>query len=179
MNLGEILLIAILVLGGMALILLEITTPFFGTMMAASLLCFGYAVYRCFAINTTLGFAIVLALLIGIPIYVVLLIRHFPKTRLGKRLTLGEKPAATGAQATTEPDPATLVGQEGQALSILRPSGTVQIGQRRLTARAESGFIPAGTAVKVVSANAFSVVVRSIDGPDDTASNTAPTGQRG
>jgi membrane-bound serine protease (ClpP class) len=161
--LSDILIIVFLILGGLALILAEIITTFFGTLSLGALACFIYAVYRGFQISPSVGISLIIALLIGLPIYVVYLVRWLPHTRLGRRLTLGELPAAKGPQATTEADPATLVGAEGQTLSNLRPSGTVRIGPRRLTARAESGFIPAGAAVKVVSATAFSVVVRPMN----------------
>ena len=160
--LGEILLIVVLILGGMALILAEILTTFFGTLSLGALACFAYAVYRCFLISPTAGIGMVIALLIGIPIYIMYLVRWLPHTRMGHRLTLGDKPTATGEQATGEADTETLVGAQGETLSILRPSGTVRIGTRRLTARAESGFIAAGTPIKVISATAFSVIVRPL-----------------
>jgi membrane-bound serine protease (ClpP class) len=174
---GDILLIVILVLGGLALILAEIITTFFGTLSLAALACFVYAVYRAFQLSPTAGVGLIIGLLIGLPVYVVYLVRWLPGTRLGRKLTLGDKPTATGTQSPTEADTATMIGAEGQTVSALRPSGTVRIGPRRLTARAESGFIPSGTAVKVISASGYLVVVRPLAPAADQAPPTQEQGE--
>jgi membrane-bound serine protease (ClpP class) len=124
-------------------------------------------VYRAFAVGPATGVLVIVGLLIGVPVYVICLVRWLPHTRMGRRLTLGDKPVAAGLQSPTEADTAMLVGAEGQTVSSLRPSGTVRIGPRRLTARAETGFIPTGTPVKVISSSGYLVIVRPL----------APTGE--
>jgi membrane-bound serine protease (ClpP class) len=56
-----------------------------------------------------------------------------------------------------------LLGREGVAETLLRPSGAVRIDDRRIIASAESGLIEKGTAVKVVRVTGNDVVVRRID----------------
>ncbi|MFO7154772.1 MAG: NfeD family protein [Caldicoprobacter oshimai] len=56
-----------------------------------------------------------------------------------------------------------LVGMEGVALSMLRPSGTAQIGDRRVDVVTEGEFIPKGTKVKVIKVEGFRVVVARTD----------------
>lgn len=56
-----------------------------------------------------------------------------------------------------------LVGMEGVALSMLRPSGTAQIGDRRVDVVTEGEFIPKGTKVKVIKVEGFRVVVARAD----------------
>jgi membrane-bound serine protease (ClpP class) len=63
------------------------------------------------------------------------------------------------ASAVRRPD---LVGREGVALTDLRPSGTVLIGEERVDAVSESAWIEDGTMVKVVSSQGYRHVVRPI-----------------
>ena len=91
------------------------------------------------------------------------LLRHLPQsnrlTRSGVFLvTKGEREEGW-ASAERRPD---LVGREGTALTDLRPSGTVLIGEERVDAVSESEWIEDGTAVKVVSSEGYRHVVRPL-----------------
>lgn len=60
----------------------------------------------------------------------------------------------TSLQASIRrPDPIhpSLVGTHGRTLTDLRPTGKIEIDGRRMTARAERGFIQADTAIEVLS----------------------------
>lgn len=61
------------------------------------------------------------------------------------------------------------IGKEGEALTDLRPSGTVIVqdegGPLRLDCIAEGGYIEAGEAVRVTSSNGPSLVVRRMAKP--------------
>lgn len=46
---------------------------------------------------------------------------------------------------------------------MLRPSGTVQIGDRRIDVITEGEFIPKGTKVKVIKVEGFRIVVARVD----------------
>lgn len=59
------------------------------------------------------------------------------------------------------------VGTTGLAITPLRPSGRVQMGDRILDVVAELGWIPAGATVKVVSSTAFRIGVELVSGPPD------------
>lgn len=61
------------------------------------------------------------------------------------------------------PPEESLVGMEGITLSMLRPSGTVQIGDRRIDVITEGEFIPKGTKVKVIKVEGFRIVVARVD----------------
>ena len=56
---------------------------------------------------------------------------------------------------------ADMVGREGVAISVLRPSGQVQIRAVRYDAVAEGGYLEAGTAVRVMDVKQGSLVVRA------------------
>lgn len=60
------------------------------------------------------------------------------------------------------PHRADLVGREGTAITDLRPSGTVLVGEERVDVVSESEWIPAGSPVRVVSAEGYRHVVRII-----------------
>jgi membrane-bound serine protease (ClpP class) len=55
-----------------------------------------------------------------------------------------------------------LVGAEGTAITDLRPSGTALIGEERIDVVSESEWIPAGTPVRIVSAEGYRHVVRPV-----------------
>lgn len=55
-----------------------------------------------------------------------------------------------------------LVGREGRALTDLRPSGTALVGEERVDVVSESEWIPAGSTVRVVSAEGYRHVVRAV-----------------
>jgi len=102
------------------------------------------------------------------------LIRHLPQsnrlTRSGVFLvTKGERKDGW-ASAVRRPD---LVGREGVALTDLRPSGTVLIGEERVDAVSESAWIEDGTMVKVVSSQGYRHVVRPIRSLEEGSSEGA------
>lgn len=55
-----------------------------------------------------------------------------------------------------------LVGREGTAVTDLRPAGTGVFGDERVDVVSESAWIPAGTPIKVVSAEGYRHVVRAL-----------------
>ncbi|MBU8770390.1 NfeD family protein [Cytobacillus oceanisediminis] len=59
-----------------------------------------------------------------------------------------------------------LLGLEGYALTALRPSGTVVIGDERIDVVSEGGFILKGAKIKVVKAEGSRIVVREVSNLD-------------
>ncbi|MCM3691471.1 nodulation protein NfeD [Neobacillus niacini] len=59
-----------------------------------------------------------------------------------------------------------LIGLVGDALTVLRPSGTIVIEDERLDAVSEGGFIGQGSKVKVVRAEGSRIIVREIPNMD-------------
>ncbi|MCG6956387.1 MAG: hypothetical protein LJF04_10410 [Gemmatimonadetes bacterium] len=55
------------------------------------------------------------------------------------------------------------LGRTGAAITDLRPSGTALFEEERLDVVAESGWIPAGTPIRIVSAEGYRRVVRPLD----------------
>lgn len=63
---------------------------------------------------------------------------------------------------SSAPERADLVGREGTALTDLRPAGTAMVGDERVDVVSESSWIPAGSPIKVVSAEGYRHVVRPV-----------------
>ena len=66
-----------------------------------------------------------------------------------------------GAQSSRNAN-AELVGSEGVAQTVLRPSGMAVIDGNRLDVDAESGMIAAGSPIKVVAVEGTRIVVRQV-----------------
>lgn len=86
-------------------------------------------------------------LLMGILTFVVW-IRYFPKSRVGKNLSLTEDTADYKAHKPTDDLPP---GTAGEALTTLRPSGIATFNGRRIDVVADGEWIEAGEAVKVAT----------------------------
>ena len=56
-----------------------------------------------------------------------------------------------------------LIGQEGKSLTILRPTGTAKIANRRVDVTTENTVVPANTAIKVIKVVGYKVIVKVID----------------
>jgi membrane-bound ClpP family serine protease len=160
---GELLLILALLIGAMLLILAEICTPTFGILAIAAMACLGALVWRCFLIAPWLGILALVAVIVGVPVYLRLMIGLFPKTPFGRKLMLGSGTTDTGGGVPESAEHEGLIGAEGVASSALRPSGTVTIDGRRRVATAESGFISENTPIRVVRSSGLNLVVRAID----------------
>ena len=79
------------------------------------------------------------------------------KRTLGKRLVLGN---ALVQQPKADADVASLVGQEGVSVSMLRPSGIAVFGSQRVDVTSDAEFLEPGTAVVVVAVEGHVVRVR-------------------
>lgn len=95
----------------------------------------------------------------------VLWLNLFPRTFLGRRLMLRARQPADRTAAEHR----TLVGQTGEALTPLRPSGTARIGGKRVDVTAVGEFLDQGATVVVVAADGLRVAVRRKDGLEPAA----------
>jgi len=85
--------------------------------------------------------------------------RYLPETRLFRRFVLETATAKeAGYQAIAE-DTHALIGLTGTALTMLRPAGSAQFGERRLDVVTRGDFLPPQTPVKIVAAEGNRLVV--------------------
>ncbi len=81
-----------------------------------------------------------------------------PKTRFGRRFFLDH--TISGTAAGDKNEWRDLIGKTAKSVTILSPSGYVEIDGKRYDASSESGQIPAGIILEVISANEFQITVR-------------------
>lgn len=93
--------------------------------------------------------------LIGALIMFFLEIRFISRSRFGKQLAL----QSTVSAKLNPLDDEKLIGMEGVTLTILAPSGKVEVEGRPYTAKAESGFLEKGVPVRVLRTETFKLIV--------------------
>jgi len=86
-------------------------------------------------------------LLMGVLTFVVW-INYFPKSRIGKSLTLDDSTKDYKAHRAVDEYP---VGTTGEAVSTLRPSGIARFDGQRVDVVADGEWIEAGQSVKISS----------------------------
>lgn len=149
-------LIVVLFLAAIALFLAEIIVPgwvlaIFGIIVLAvavvlTFIQFGFAIGTVVLFVTiTLGFAAFGGWM-----------RFFPKTAVGKKFI---NQSVAGGENTTPPI-LLLPGEEGEALTDLRPAGTARFRTQHIDVVSDSTFISKGRKVHVLSIEGNRVVVR-------------------
>ena len=105
-----------------------------------------------------LGLGLLIAVALGLA-----LARFLPKGWVWDKLILGSTIGGAAQIAGAGPEAgdviATLVGQRGVAVTMLRPSGQVEVGGRRYEAKSEIGGIDTGETVIVRGRTDFGLVV--------------------
>jgi membrane-bound serine protease (ClpP class) len=154
---GRIQIFITLLLAGLLAVGAEIFIPggIVGTFGVIAL--FG-AVSVAFAYDPTFGIyaAVAVLILLGISLWVWL--KVFPKTRIGRSISL----ETDGKDFKAPSQSADLVGQEGEAHSDLRPSGFAVIGGNKIDVISEGNLIPSGTRIHVLRVEGNRVIVRQI-----------------
>lgn len=149
----------LLILAGLFLLGVEIFVPggILGSFGAAALV--GAIVVGFKAFGPQGGFlsAVVIVVLAGVGVG--LWIRFFPRTAMGRHLTL----AADGRDfKAPSAEWKVLVGHEGVTHTPLRPGGIAIIDGRRVDVIAEGAWIEAGRRIRVLQVEGSRVVVREI-----------------
>ena len=100
------------------------------------------------------------AFVLGIAV-IALLLKVLPKTSIWKNLIL-DKNIDSQSGYTSYENYENLVGKEGKALTVLRPSGTALIDGKRLDVVTSGDFLNKGTKIKVVEVEGSKIVVEKI-----------------
>ena len=142
---------------GILFIAVEVIVP--GAILGSigALLMFGGCVMAFIEYGTTGGMlAVTAAFAIG-ALAMFLEFKVIPNTKFGKRAFLTREitavSAAFGAEARD------LIGKSAEALTLLSPSGYILIDGTRYEAFSQSGQVPAGSALEVVGADNFRLIV--------------------
>lgn len=147
--------IILLFLAGFILLLIGLfVIPGFGVAEIAGLATLGFAIYLAFTRLSPLWGGISFAITIALIIFIFL---YLPKTSTWRQLRLD----AQDKSHITSADPE-LMDKEGEAITMLRPAGTVKIDGKKVDVVTEGVFIPQHTRVKVVAVRGNKVVVRKV-----------------
>lgn len=141
---------------GIVMLVAEMFLPTHGLLGVGGASAIVGAIACCFAINQYLGVAALVLTAVASPFVFGAAMKLWPKTPLGRRMVL--QPTESRLQP-----PLVRLGEEGVALSELRPMGTCQFGDQRVEVRSDLGLIPPGTKVKVVNIDAGRLIVRAVE----------------
>ncbi len=166
---SQLLIWAIVLLGmAAAFFVAEVFVPSGGLLGACAALCLVGGIVLLFGFDTTVGLVGLIISLIAIPFALMLAIKVWPSTPIGRALTLGADDEADSAYDGQDVPPslrekhptAVPVGTLGKTLTELRPVGTCQFNGQRMECLSEAGVIEKGTEVKVISADGTQIKVR-------------------
>ncbi len=171
-----ILALALLVLG-LVVTVVEIFLPSGGLLSLVAVACFVGCLYCAYKVSGTALGVIAVVQVICIPTIIAVGFKILPKTSFGKQLILSRRAEqADGSSNRTQQTATTheerwntLMDREGVAVTPLRPSGTAEINDRRVSVVTEGSHIRSGTRVRVVKVEGNRVVVDAIDEPGDSA----------
>lgn len=155
-------LVAALFVVGLILLGLEVFVPgaVMGILGGLSLLA---GVIVAFAQHGETGGLIALAVAVAAVLALIYLeLRVLPRTPWGRRMFL-RKSIDGASQPPVASAADDVVGREARALTVLAPSGVVEVGGKRYEARCESGFASEGARLRVTRVESFHLVVIASD----------------
>ncbi len=143
---------------GILLIVAEVIVPggILGTIGALMMFCGCILAFMNFG-NTVGLIAVLTALVLG-GLAVYLEFRYLPKTKIGKRAFLTAE--ITGVSEAIGDEARKLVGKTAEAITLLSPSGYILVDGQRYEAFCQSGQVPAGSALEIIGADNFRLIVR-------------------
>ena len=154
--------VVICLLVGLALLVIEMFTPGFGlagTLGIASLLL--SVVIRADSFAAGLWMLILVMAIVGVMLLIFL--RSATKGAISRSpLVLKDNLNSREGFLTTE-DLEYFVGKEGEALTVLRPSGMADFGGVKLDVVSEGEFIPARSKVEVIRVEGRRILVRPVE----------------
>lgn len=111
------------------------------------------------------GMQIFLAQLIVAIVLIVAGVMILPRTRVAGYMILNTPMTPEGEQWVSDKSDDTLLNQEGEVYTMLRPAGIIMVGDRRVNAVSDGSFIEAGARVRVIEVHGNRVVVERLDEP--------------
>jgi membrane-bound ClpP family serine protease len=151
---------AILLFSGLILIIVEMFNPGFG---AAGITGIIFLIVGVLLTAKTLFDVMIMLLIILVILGVALafVIRSATKGRLNKRLVLPDSLKKEQGYSSSQ-NLEHLIGKEGVAITVLRPSGTANFDGVILDVVTEGKYIPKDSKVKVIDVSGRRIVVRNI-----------------
>ncbi|WP_201003744.1 NfeD family protein [Paenibacillus glycanilyticus] len=150
----------VLFIVGIALLLIEVFVPSWGILgiLGSASLIVGVLTA---ASNPMTAFISLVIALVAAAVILYFVVRKYKDRGIWNKFILREKLTTEQGylSAETKED---LLGQEGIAITPLRPAGTIQIGDNRIDVVTSGEFIASGKTVKVIKTEGTWVVVREV-----------------
>ena len=137
---------------GLILVVLEFFIPSGGLIALGAIVCLLYSIYEVFLVSPVAAFILVVMTVIYV----------FFAVRWGLRRLSFSGNVAGVATGKDVKNAASRIGEEGKAVTSLRPSGVAQFGNQRLDVVTRGGFVEAGDRVVILSAEGNRIVVKSM-----------------
>ena len=148
--------LAILLLGiGLALVVAEVLFPSFGVLSVLATVAIASALVVAFREGVGTEFLIATGLLV--PIVIMLGLRAFPKSPMGKHMVLDG--LSFDSRASSDERDLNLVGMQGVVEATLRPAGIARIDGRRVDVVSRGDRIEPGSIIVVTEVEGNRVVV--------------------
>ncbi len=149
------------------LLVLEVFLPSAGIIAVTSAVVAVAGIVCLFRYDTIWGLTGSLAVIVVGPLLGAFMLKIWPNTPIGRRLIFGEQTEEDRvrllqAEQSQGAERLALIGMEGAAITDLRPVGMAQIGSQRLEVLAETGWIKAGTPLRITHADGSQIKVRQI-----------------
>lgn len=152
---------AVLFILGLLLLVVEMFIPGFGVAGGSGVVMLLAAIIMT-AQTPLQALIMVLVLIAVIALVLVVVLRSAKYGKLSKKLILNSTSNREDGYSTTSID-SSLIGKEGVALSLLRPSGMGEFDEQRIDVVSEGTYIEAGTKIKIVSIEGRRIVVKPLD----------------
>lgn len=151
----------IIVLGvaGFLLLAAEVFVPGMVLGILGSLCLVGSVVVAYLKHGAFVGAITLVVVLVGSTVGFFVWMALFPRTSIGRKLILASEPAPADKSRADG-----LLGQIGEALTPLRPAGTILLGGRKLDVISEGELVEAGDAVEIIRHEGLRTIVRKTAG---------------
>jgi membrane-bound ClpP family serine protease len=157
-------------IAGVALVVMEVFVPSGGILGFLAISAIIAGVVMGFMEGVGVGIAVLASAIFGLPAAVILALKWWPKTPIGRRVLLGS-PRSVLPDDPKRRGLKDLKGRIGRAKSKMLPSGVVVVDGRKVDAVSEGMPIERGQKVRVVQVRGNSLVVRPV--PEDTPDRPA------
>jgi membrane-bound serine protease (ClpP class) len=150
----------VLLIVGLAFVVAEVFFVSMGALTLMALVCIIGADVLAFGQGQAQGWVLVAVEIVCVPLLVWLAFRVLPHVPFGRRMLL-TGPATEPGGGFESLD--RLVGRDGEAVTDLRPAGTVAFDGERHTVVSVGGMVPRGSRVRVVKVVGPEVRVRATE----------------
>lgn len=153
--------IILVFIAGIVLLLIEAIVPGFGAPGIGGVICIILSIILA-SDSIALGLTSLFVAFIMTIIVAILLLKYAPRNKYFDRIILAtelKKEAGFTSNDTRED----LIGVEGTAVTMLRPSGTMEINGTKMDVVSDGGFIEQGARLKIIKVEGRRIVVNKID----------------